>query len=151
MSFNARDLRRWMDVFSSDGVYLGTVVWIIHQPATPGPHSPAWERGSSAGVSSSLSGASFSGESLGPMPTAALGNGGPGRQSAATNHASAPAPGTGRHARRPAELVVLRMLTSLNWSTFRPSVRRIPVSMVQAASLERIVLSATDAELDDGR
>ena len=82
------------------------------------------------------------------MPTAALGNSGPRRQTATTDYASVPDVPTYRPARAPADMVVLRMLTSLNWSTLRPRLRRIPVSLVQAVSLERIVLSATSLDLE---
>jgi hypothetical protein len=46
-----------------------------------------------------------------------------------------------------AELLVLRLLTSLNWATLRPRVWRVPVSLVQVASHERIVLAVSARDL----
>jgi hypothetical protein len=179
MSFNARDLRRGMDVFSADGVYLGAIVWVTTSPAFRGVHwtpdlrshgasvsprppnplshelwGPSASRhpqvGSGRGRAQATdhgSGAAFSGESIGPMPTVALGNGGPRSQTASTGYASRLPPTLGDAVGVPATLVVVRMLTSLNWSTLRPIVRRIPVSLVQLVSLERIALSAREDEL----
>lgn len=151
MSFDARDVRRGMDVYSSDGVYLGTVIWVVDGPATPRPRPHAGQPDSAPRASPSQVSAAYSGESLGPMPTAALGNGGPRRQTAATDFASTPVFATNDPGRQPAEIVLLRMLTSLRWSTLRPRLRRIAVNEVQAVSLERIILSCTAAELDERR
>ena len=141
MSFDARDLRRGMDVFAVNGAYLGTVVWVVTRSQT---------HDSAPATHPTQGGPTFSGEAIGPMPTASLGNGGPRSQSAATAYATSPACiSVDRHGpRQPTELVVLRLLTSLNWSTLRPRVRRIPVGLVQAVSHERIVLSVTEAQLE---
>jgi hypothetical protein len=143
MSFDAPDLRRGMDVFDAAGTYLGTVVWVTSRALPRPPDSPA--RATPAHHADQP----FSGEAIGPMPTASLGNSGPRSQSPTTAYAtSSAAARIGKHgARRPTELVVLRLLTSLNWSTLRPRVRRIPVSRVQAVSHERIVLAVSESDL----
>ena len=46
-----------------------------------------------------------------------------------------------------AELLVLRVMASLEWSRFWPRLRRVSAGLIQAVSLERLVLSATSAEL----
>ena len=140
MSVTAPYLLRGKDVFDALGSYLGTVVWVRDRRRTQGsmPAARAWQDGST-----------FSGEAIGPMPTAALGNTGPRSQSQATAYATSLA-GTRageQSTRQPTELVVLRLLTSLNWSTLRPRVRRIPFGLVQAVSHERIVLSVAEAHL----
>lgn len=157
MTFDARDLRRGKDVFGADGTYLGTVVWIKVRPPDPGRRadlSGGADRplpGVAAVCASGDPASAFSGEALGPMPTAALGNGGPARQSAASafgaSAARLDAPGT----MLPVELLVMRLLTALSWSTLRPRVWRIPVDLVQAVSHERIVLSITAPELESRR
>lgn len=157
MSFDARDLRPGKDVFGSDGTYLGTVVWTLGGPPAgvrraglPDRTADQLPRGDSAGASHDRASA-FSGEALGPMPTAALGNGGPGRQSMATTYATTPDETSPRRTAAPSELVVLRLLTSLDWSTLRPRIWRIPVSLVQCVSHERIVLSVTASDLEARR
>jgi len=139
MSFSEQDLRPGKDVFSADGTYLGTVVWVTLKPLPPNSRFRGEEK---QGLGYEHAHPPFSGEAIGPMPTAALGNSGPYRQSSATGYATSSA-GTATATRLPTELVVLRLLTSLNWSTLRPRLRRIPVSLVQAVSHERIVVSAS--------
>jgi hypothetical protein len=64
--FDARDIRRGMDVYAEDGHYLGVVLTVAVSPTpTSATRHPA---------QSSLG---FTGESLGPAPTAELGNTGP--------------------------------------------------------------------------
>jgi len=140
MSFGARDLRPGKDVFDADGAYLGTVVWLVTRRP---PHDAA------RSAHRASAGSTFSGESIGPMPTGALGNSGPRSQSPSTAYATTPPrdrAGTD-DARQPTELIILRLLTSLNWSTLRPRVRRIPVGLVQAVSHERIVLAVRETAL----
>lgn len=141
MSVAARHLLRGKDVFDAEGTYLGTVVWVRDRRRT---------QGSAPAARASQAGPSFSGEAIGPMPTAALGNAGPRSQSPGTAYATSTAGYRvdERATRQPAELVVLRLLTSLNWSTLRPRVRRIPIGLVQAVSHERIVLSVAEAYLE---
>ena len=141
MTFSTRDIRRGMDVYSADNVYQGTVVWIVERPARREPPEPRAGHDSAARHAGT-----FSGEALGPMPTAALGNSGPSAQTPATRYASVargPRVGEGHTAsdREPAELIVVRLLTALDWTTLRPKIQRIPVSRVQSVSLERIVLA----------
>ena len=163
MSFDSRDLRRGKDVFDAAGTYLGTVTWVVMKTDDRLPVSRRREIDVGAGSEracepkeiraaqrrgpggESLTSA-FSGESTGPMPTVALGNSGPRSQSPSNAYATALRPGVGA-GRQPKDLIVLRLLTSLNWSTLRPRVWRIPVSLVQTVSHERIVLSVTESEI----
>jgi hypothetical protein len=147
MSLDARDLRRGMDVFSSDGVYLGTVIRVRLGRRTRSDGSPTQDEPRPSDGSRDPT--SVSGEALGPMPTAVLGNGGPRRQTAANDYATRRTAVTGEPSRLPAELIVLRLLLPFGWSTPRPRLRRFPVSMVQAVSYERIVLSVTASSLGD--
>ncbi|MGE3272769.1 MAG: hypothetical protein AB7P40_28790 [Chloroflexota bacterium] len=141
MSFGTSDLRRGQDVFSADGVYLGAVVWVTTRPMNPpyATHEPAEVSRASSRL--------FSGEALGPMPTAALGNSGPARQNRAAAYSThRVVPTHGRHS-SPAELLVFRWLVALNWDTARPRLLRVPVSLVQNVSHERIVLTKSAADL----
>lgn len=235
MSFDTRDLRRGMDVYTLDGVYLGSVLRVMRragprgrdagaeiEPAalrgparagalTRGPHTDSprtWRaarspldrpadrereradpggqarladargghavggepggvgagggsaRGSAAPTRSipnrnersgpePVAAERFHGEALGPVPTAALGNSGPSGQTAATDYASRPAGEAARTQTAPAsELLVFRWLVALDPATLRPVLRRIPVSLVQTVTLERVVLAVSAAELD---
>jgi len=145
MTDSARQLRRGTDVFAADGVYLGTVVW-VRTTALPDEDG---ESGRPAAVrADSGDAARFTGETLGPMPTADVGNGGPRRQNEQTGFASQSIASALDASSVASELVVLRLLVALNWGDFGPRLRRIPVSLVQVASLERIVLSVPAAALD---
>jgi hypothetical protein len=145
VTFDERDARVGLDVFSADGTYLGTVMRVRWDGA-------GWLTGRGVKQASARPAAwtvapSFSGERLGPMPTAALGNGGPAHQTEATRYASKPDAPPGAVRRQPAELLVFRWLVSLNWATARPVLRRIPAGLIQVVSLERIILSVNAAEL----
>lgn len=142
MSLDQRNIRRGMDVFTLDGAYVGTVMWIRQESLAR--NSPA----SSVARVQRPSAPSFSGESLGPMPTAELGNDGPSTQSPERAYASHLLSGSDSAASHPTELIVFRWLVWLDPSTLRPRLRRIPVSLVQATSLERIILSVTAHDLD---
>jgi hypothetical protein len=138
VSFDGHDLRVGTDVFDADCVYVGCVVRI------------RWDR--SATVGSSIGSVAtvappFSGERLGPMPTAALGNDGPLSQSPATRYASRWSSVVAPERGRPIELLVFRWLVSLNWATARPRLRRIPTDLIQVVALERINLSVREDEL----
>jgi hypothetical protein len=141
MTLGARDLRRGMDVFSSDGVLLGSIVHITGRPRPPLSETAP------APVETTTTGPAFSGESLGPMPTVSLGNRGPAHQQQAGDYATG-SRGGGEADAEPAELWVFRTLVALNWATLRPRLRRYPVSLVLHVSHERIVLAATAADLD---
>lgn len=135
MSFGAHELRPGMDVFSADGVLLGSVVQIRYHPAELTVSSASGPVGTVQSVTP------FTGEILGPMPTAKLGNGGPVRQHANTGyaaiagHAAAPAGA-------PMELLVFRTLVNLDWRTLWPRLRWYPVTLIQHVSYERIVLAS---------
>ena len=139
MTFLGGELRRGMDVFDANGVYLGTVVHVARSRAERTKLRTA------DASSIPAQGLPFSGEALGPMPTAALGNSGPSRQSLLTHYASE-RPATASD-REPTALYVVRLLVALDWTTLRPAVRRIPVRLIQNVSLERIVLSRLAADL----
>jgi hypothetical protein len=134
VSFDNRDLRRGMDVFDADGVYLGTVAWVRRSGKPAAAGHVARNTGEPVG-------GAFSGESLGPMPTAGLGNAGPGCQTASSAYASTARPERADHRPRPTELIVVSLPVLLSHATLRPRIRRVPVSLVQAVSLERIILS----------
>ena len=138
MSFDDRDVRRCMDVFTLDTVLVGTVVWIRRGR----DRRPATEA-----AMGDLSAASLvNGESLGPIPTASVGNGGPRTQGARYRFASR-ADRAERLLDR-AELLVLRTPIGPDLRHPLPRLRRVPLAAVQTVSLERIVLGVTDAELD---
>jgi hypothetical protein len=128
VGFDQRDIRRSMDVYTADGVYLGQVLAV--QPG------PAAERGHRVGEDARQS-SEVNGELLGPMPTAPLGNDGPLNQSAAALYAAVP---RGRQPWGDGELVVGR------WWGLRGR-RRIPLDAVQTVSLERVVLRLNRHEL----
>lgn len=122
MSFDARDIRRFMDVYTADNVWLGEVLRII-----PGPEPSGGEQAGEAVQQASA----ISGELLGPVPTAPIGNRGPRSQSAtrqyAVSHDGARRLGQGA------------LLVGRWWGLFARRV--IPLSAVQTVSLERVVLS----------
>lgn len=127
MSFDNRDIRRTMDVYTLDNHYLGTVLEVIANPARVAREQiPA----------DALQSSAVSGELLGPMPTLPIGNLAPERQSASQRYATAPdgAPiGDGA-------------LWVGHWWGLRGQ-RRIPIADVQAVSLERVVLRLKRAEI----
>jgi hypothetical protein len=139
VSFDVRDLRLGMDVFSSDGVYLGSVIHVARRPRSDPTLTAA------ARLKNRATGPSFSGETLGPMPTTRLGNRGPAHEQEPSDYATRLATQSDSE---PAELVVFRCLVALDWRTLWPRLRRYPVSLVLHTSHERIVLAATAAELD---
>ena len=135
VSLDDRDVRRGMDVYTLDDVYLGSVVRVESGPAR-----------SSASEATPTEASAVSGESLGPMPTATIGNRGPTEQSAgrayATGGSSVGRPlGAGRFR-------VRRWLAGLDPATLIPRSRWIPLELVQTVSLERVILRVTSAELN---
>ena len=123
-SFDLRDIRRSMDVFTIDNIWLGMVLTVspdTDAPEATGGHVPADARQSSA----------VSGELLGPMPTQTIGNSGPRRQSASANYASPP-DGTPLVAHT-------GTLTVGKWWGLTAR-RTIPLDAIQTVSLERVVL-----------
>src|SRR5215208_7206654 len=79
MTFDRRDIRRSLDVFTFDGGYLG-VVLALDVPETAAPLDSRRIDLSRTSI--------VSGELLGPAPTAPRGNTGPRRQSAVASYAT---------------------------------------------------------------
>lgn len=126
MSFDDRDIRAWMDVYSFDQVYLG-VVLKIRRGAVPAQARI---------LPDALQTSSVSGELLGPMPTQPLGNPAPRNQSAGAGYATtadASPIGAG-------ELVIGKW-----WGLLERRV--IPIADVLTVSLERVVLKRRAADL----
>jgi hypothetical protein len=127
LSFDYRDIRPAMDIYTLDNVYLGTVLQI-----TPGPVRAAERVDDAARQSSKVSG-----ELLGPMPTQPLGNPGPIAQSARADYATTP---------DDARPIGEGALTVGKWWGLVDR-RRIPLDAVQTVSLERVVLRLRAAAL----
>ncbi len=128
MSFDRRDIRPAMDVYTCDNVYLGTVLKTTQGPAMPpGDVVPDHAHEASA----------VSGELLGPMPTQTIGYTGPSTQSARTRYAvgsdSAQPLGRGM-------IVVGRWWGLVGRRTF-------PLEVVQAISMERVILRFSKGDL----
>jgi hypothetical protein len=125
MPFSRGELRRGLDVYTLDGVYLGTVRAVL-----PGP--PALEPTEGSEVPPAAS--SADGEALGPMPTQAVGNRGPHAQSPAMRYAAAPAA---------APLGLGALVVGQGWR----GRRTIPFDDILTVALERVVLRRRAAEL----
>ncbi len=128
MSFDRRDIRPTMDVYTLDNVYLGTVLAVV-----PGLEPPPEE--SVPAPDSEVS--AISGESLGPMPTQPVGNVGPETQSARAVYATQP-DGAARLGRGALQIGKWWGLAAR---------RTIPLDAVQTVSLERVVLKLKRDEL----
>ena len=129
MSFDRRDIRLTMDVYTSDNVYLGTVLEIIVGPAMPaGELAPDHVDEVSA----------VNGELLGPMPTQTIGNTGPNTQSASAHYGAEPdtAQPLGRG----------RIVVGRWWGLVGR--RTIPLEAVQAISMERVILKLSKDALE---
>jgi hypothetical protein len=122
MSFDRSDIRRSMDVFTRDNVYLGTVLAVVEGPAPP-PEAqvPAPAQQVSA----------VNGELLGPAPTQTIGNPGPTTQSARAGYATAA---------DAARSVGKGAITVGKWWGLGGR-RTIPLDAVQSVSLERVIVS----------
>ena len=128
MSFDRRDIRPSMDVYTLDNAYLGTVLAVVRGPEPPAMESPPTpDREASA----------IGGESLGPMPTRPVGNTGPETQSARAQYAAQP---------DGAERLGRGALKIGKWWGLAAR-RTIPLDAVQTVSLERVVLKLTRDEL----
>jgi len=127
MTFDTRDIRVGMDVYTADGSYVGTVRKVLLGPAPSRRPPQVSQREASAVL----------GELLGPQPTAPLGNPGPEQQSARNAFATSPDDalplGAGRFA-------VGRLPVPLGWRWFS-------LDDVLVVSFERVVLQRTAAEL----
>ncbi len=131
MSFNRRDIRKTMDVYTSDNVYLGTVLAVtagvpvrLEQNAAP-PPDPRSE---------------VNGELLGPMPTMAVGNLGPLNQGAQGGYATV-ADST--------DVLGAGSLVVGKWWSLRGRYV-IPLDAVQTVSLERVILRVSKDQLRRG-
>ncbi len=129
MSFTARDIRRSMDVYTLDNVYLGTVLAV--RPVAEEPHDPDELVPAASRQSSEVSG-----ELLGPAPTGPIGNPGPRNQSAESWFAVR---GGARPLGRGSIAVGRWWGLRGRWT--------IPVDGIQSVSLERVVLGLTKNEL----
>jgi len=130
MSFDHRDVRRSMDVYTLDNVYLGSVVAVL-----PGPGIRTEERVQEEARQSSI----INGEMLGPVPTQTSGNRGPKTQGAAALYATQP------DTAKPLGKGAIKVGT---WWGRR---RTIPLDAIQAVSLERVVLKYRKKDLDQLR
>ena len=132
MSFDRRDIRPSMDVYTLDNVYLGSVVRVLPGPPALGPAGASASRAAADGASA------MSGELLGPAPTLALGNRGPVAQGAEAAYGAARdgAEAIGRGG----AIVVGRW-----WGLVGR--RTIPLDAVLSVSMERVVLRQAQHEL----
>lgn len=129
MSFDTRDIRKAMDVYTPDNEYLGTVLRII-------PGAPSQDQARPTAQQTSH----VSGKLLGPMPTQPLGNQASRKQSASADYATtadATPLGAG-------SLVIGRW-----WGLVGRRV--ILLTDIQTVSLERIVLKRRKTELVEQR
>jgi hypothetical protein len=127
MGFDQRDIRKTMDVYTRDNVYLGTVLHVV-------PGSVVQPEQIHRAVQQH---SSVNGELRGPMPTAPLGNTGPQRQGAAAHYATA---SDGAHPLGGGMIHVGRW-----WGLIAR--RTIPLAAVQTVSLERVVLKLRQDQL----
>jgi hypothetical protein len=131
MSFDRRDIRKAMDVYTLDNVYLGTVLNVLAGPPSSFTQTVAPPARETSNVN---------GELLGPMPTQTIGNTGPNRQSAAAAYATT---ADGAQPLGEGSLVVGRW-----WGLVGR--RTIPLATIQTVSLERVVLKLRKDELLEG-
>ena len=127
MSFDRRDIRKSMDVYTFDNVYLGTVLRM-----TPGPIADAEPVPATAQQTSAVNG-----ETLGPMPTLPIGNPAPLKQSARAAYATL---------RDAAEPLGRGTITVGKWWGLVGR-HTIQISDVLTVSLERVVLKQRNNEL----
>ena len=126
MSFDRRDIRTAMDVYTLDNIYLGTVLGITSGPARTQERMPEAARQSSI----------VNGELLGPMPTQPIGNLASLKQSAKADYGTTP----------DAEPVGAGVLVIGRWWGLVGR-RVISLEDVQTVSLERVVLRQRRREL----
>ncbi len=127
MTFDTRDIRVGMDVYTADGVYVGAVRAVLLGPAAPRREPQVTTREASE----------VPGELLGPQPTAPLGNPGPETQGARNAFAT---PSDGALPLGAGRFAVGRLPIPLGWRWFT-------LADVSVVSFERVVLSRTAAEL----
>ena len=128
MSFDRRDIRPSMDVYTLDNAYLGTVLKVIPNAQTAMAEQVAAD---------AHQGSTVSGELLGPMPTLPIGNFAARVQSASELYATEPddAKPLGRGTLEVGQW----------WGVLGH--RTIPLDDVQTVSLERVVLRKRKKEL----
>lgn len=132
-SFDIRDIRRAMDVYTLDNVYLGSVLKVVSGPVV---------REGEPVAESAWQSSAISGEMLGPAPTEPAGNSGPASQSARAFYAVGP---------DGADPIGTGTVVVGQWWGLRGRLS-IPLDWVQTVSLERVVLSRTRANLyESGR
>jgi hypothetical protein len=128
VAFDRRDIRRGMDVYTLDGVYLGVVLRVDATASAP--------VGTTGGTAIEPA-SDGSGELLGPAPTMGVGNAGPhtqgakGRYGTASDGAEALVAGTIKVGR----LFGLR------------GVRWLSLGEVQTVTMERVVLARLAADI----
>lgn len=130
MSFDHRDIRRKMDVYTSDSVYLGNVLRVTGSRDAAEEHR--LEGSEAAGNQDA-----FSGELMGPMPTRAIGNAGPLNQVKQRAYASR---SDGANRMESGMIVAGKYWGLAGRHT-------IPISAIQTVSMERIILRNTWDEL----
>lgn len=126
MSFDRRDIRKAMDVYTLDNTYLGSVLTITAGPAGAPEHVP------SASSQASI----VNGELLGPMPTQPIGNQASIKQGVHAQYDTAV----------DAEQLGGGAITVGRWWGFVGR-RVIALEDVQTVSLERVVLKRGSVEL----
>ena len=120
MGYSGAELRRGMDVYTADNVYLGVLRAVLPGPVALLPvesDPPAEPR-------------SFDGEPLGPMPTQGIGNRGPRTQAPGNRYAIIP---------REEPALGLGAIVVAHWWGLRGR-RTIPMDDILTVSLERVVV-----------
>lgn len=122
--FSTRDIRRGMDVYHEHGQYIGTVLLVRERPARLKTLPAAGQRFESG----------FSGESIGPVSTAAVGNVGPQTQR----------PGSDYGAAAPAADVPSEVASFVVGSFRNLLLRCVDVADVESVSMERVIVRDSD-------
>jgi hypothetical protein len=130
MSFDRRDIRPAMDVYTLDNVYLGSILAVISGPE-PSVKEEVEERARQTSA--------VNGELLGPLPTQTIGNTGPSRQAARARYATEA---------DSAQLLGRGAITVGTWWGL-VNRRTIPLEAIQTVSLERVTLKYRKADLDE--
>jgi hypothetical protein len=155
MTLTRRDVRPGMDVYALDGAYVGTVLLVRgRSEADDGASGRAAGSGAASARAAAIgeadagsrpTGSRVNGEALGPMPTAALGNAGPGAQAARSGYATeAGGPGAAPLGR----VLVLRMPLGTQLHAPRFGLRWISPDLIQTVTLERVLLRVTEDALE---
>ena len=116
-ALDARNVRRGMDVYRRDGVWVGSVLRVESRPAAPGDPVTTYP----------ISSGNFDGERLGPGSTHAIGNTGPDAQRRLGDRAAGEAGGS------VSNLVIGRWFGLLGR-------QRIDARRIVNVSMERVVI-----------